>query len=242
MLEGVRFRFGPFVHQAYGVSGSAALDVRGLLRSACDWANEDWRERVRKAPLHLRPRAPFYSLIQGRDDLRELLHAAVDKRPDLIKPSTGDLSAIRDELESTVRWRPLLERSADCPVLLQEAYANTHEGFSALFKVLLMQRQYRELVRRCPECPKVFLKEGKRRFCGPECATAANDAGLAERQKRRRARFGAAKLLAKISHASPQKRETAIMYASKQHPDATSAEQLAEHALRVLRTPMRRHK
>ena len=240
-LDGVRFRFGPRVHQTYGIpSETRDLDVPGLLRHLCDFANEPVRERVRRTPLHLQPFQPFTALIQGRDDLAELLHAAVEARPDLINPSAEQLSDARGRLQEAISWRPLLERSAAGPVLLQDAYIGTHEGFSALLTVLLMHRQYRDLLRRCPTCRKYFMREGKRRFCSARCATAANDAGLAERQRRRRLRLAALKLLPDA--ASRAKRAAGVKEAFKSHPEVTTAEQLAEYAAAVLKPPRRKSK
>lgn len=237
-LEGARFRFGPRVHQSYGIRlEKGELDVRALLRYVCDFANEPGRDRVRKALPHLRPFQPFTALMQGYDELTELLHAAVDADPAFVNPSAGHLSDACSRLEAAIKWRPLLERSAGGPVLLQDAYIGGHEGFSVLLRVLLMHRQYRDLVKRCPACSKFFMREGKRRFCGAECAAAANNAGLAERQRHRRLRLAAMELLPQV--ASRARRAAAVKAVFKNHPDVTTPEQLAEYA-RLLHS--RRHK
>jgi hypothetical protein len=97
--------------------------------------------------------------------------------------------------------------------------------------MVLMHPKYRQLIRRCPQCGNFFVRDGKQVFCTPKCATAANDAGVLQRQKNQRLRR---KALALLSGASPARRADAVKQAQKKHPDATP-EQLAEHAKRLLK-------
>jgi len=220
-LDGARFVFSPRLHEAYGLpTEPAGLDVSGLLSCLCDWVNRSGSERDRTSGL---------------------MRAAVAGAPDLVSPSDQHLSEVRDQLETTVGWSLQLQRSVDGPVLVHVASIARDEAFFALLTVLLMHRQYRSLLRICPApCGELFMREGKRVFCSPGCATAANDAGLAERQRRRRLRLAALELLPVL--ASSAQRADLIKTAFKLHPEVTTPQQLAEHAMAILKRSRRKAK
>ena len=242
-FEGTRFLFDGSLLLAYGQLEKHPLGAVGsLLRCMCDVVNEPVLERLkrRNAPQHVLMRYPLPLLEGRRRELTELLGAAIGEQPGLVNPSAAELSEARAQLEKTIGWELRLERSPrGGPVLLHDAYIDDDEALIAVLRVALMHRQYRNLVKRCPECSKVFMKEGKRVFCSDACATAANDAGLAERQRHRRLRLAAQKLLTHV--ASRAKRAAAVKAAFKRYPEVTTPEQLAEYAAASLKGE-RKHK
>ncbi|MGH2879232.1 MAG: hypothetical protein ACRDK4_06465 [Solirubrobacteraceae bacterium] len=198
--------------------------VGGLLGYACDVANAH-RQSVTVPELE-RP---------GRE-LAELLQAAVDGG--LENPSDEFLADIAVRFETGVQWTRRLRRTPKGVAFGYDADVANFDGFYALVAVLLMHPKYR-LVRRCPQCGESFVRTGKRRFCTDKCATAANDAGVLQRQKNQRLRRAAAELLPHV--ASHAKRAAAVKQAFKDHSDVTTPEQLAEHAKALLQ-PLRKHK
>lgn len=164
----------------------------------------------------------------GRE-LTDLLQDALDNK--LENPSDEFLADIGNRFEKGIRWDRRLERAPGGAAFRHEAHIVGKDGFHALLAVILMHAKYRHLIRRCPQCGSFFVREGKQVFCTKECAAAANDAGVLQRQKNQRLRRKAEALL---STASSEKRAAAVKQAQKDHPDATP-EQLAEHAKRILR-------
>jgi endogenous inhibitor of DNA gyrase (YacG/DUF329 family) len=112
-------------------------------------------------------------------------------------------------------------------------------GAHVLLTALLMVPEYRGLIRRCPQCGKFLVREGKRLFCGPECYRVMNGANASDRKRKERLREAAQKLLPYV--ASVAKRVAAIKQALRNHPEVPTPEALAEHA-RALLQPSRKHK
>jgi hypothetical protein len=191
--------------------------VEGLLGYVCEMANA------------LRQSVGLPELQRFGQQLTDLLQAAVDEM--INNPSDEFLADIGARFEKGVRWDRRLERAPGGAAFRQYAHTTSSDGFYALLAVMLMHPKYRQLVRRCPQCGNFFVRDGKQIFCTKECTTAANDAGVVQRQKNQRLRR---KALALLTGASPARRADAVKQAQKDHPDATP-EKLAEHAKRLLR-------
>jgi hypothetical protein len=166
--------------------------------------------------------------------LAELLEAAVDGHPDLVSPSEQRFADINSQLDRTTRrvLRP-------GPDGVRWDVDVGPDGTNVLLAALLMVPEYRGLLRRCMRCRKVFVREGKRRFCGPECARAINDAGASDRKRRQRLREAAEAGPRPVASLATWR--DALKQASKRHPDVATAEQLTQHAKALLH-PTRKHK
>ena len=198
--------------------------VEGMLGYVCDIVNAH------------RQSVTFGELRRWGDELSELLRAAIEGG--LENPSNELLADIGARFEKGVQSARRLERASGGVALRFDANIAGADGFYALLAVLLMHPKCRQLIRRCPQCGKLFVRAGKRRFCAPECATAANDAGVLKRQKNQRLRRAAQGLLSNV--ASEAKRAAAVNRAFKEHPDATAG-QLADYARALIQTA-RKHK
>jgi hypothetical protein len=211
---------------AYGPSGPRDFSrVEGLLGYVCDVVNAH------------RQSDTFGLLQQRGQELTELLKAAVEGRLD--NPSDEFLADISARFEKGVQWDRRLEHTSGGATFRTGARITSGDGSHALLAVLLMDPKYRQLIRRCPQCGNFFMRDGKRVFCSPECATAVNDAGVLQRQKDQRRRRAAQKLLPQA--ASNAKRAAAVREAFKSHPEAVTPEQLAAHAKALLQRS-RKHK
>jgi hypothetical protein len=166
-------------------------------------------------------------------------------------PSDKFLADIETRFEKGVQWDRRLERAPGGAAFRQYARIAGADGFYALLAVMLMHPKYRQMlmhpkyrqmIRCCPQCGKFFMRDGKQLFCTKECYTAANDAGVLQRQKNQRQRR---RVQAMLTGASTAKRAAAVKQAQKDHPGATD-EQLAEHAKRLLKPSLfpapRKHK
>jgi predicted RNA-binding Zn ribbon-like protein len=227
---GIHFTMSLPAMAAYGPSGPRDFDrVEGLLGYVCDVVNAQ-RDSV------------TFGLLQQRVcELTELLEAAVEGR--LANPSDEFLSDIESRFEKGVEWGRRLERTKGGATFRTDARITSGDASHALLAVLLMDPEYRQLIRRCPQCGNFFIRAGKRVFCGSACATAANDAGVLQRQKKQNLRRKAQALLP--PSASVAKRAAAVKQAHKDHPDVATAEQLAEYARPLVRANLiqpRKHK
>jgi hypothetical protein len=208
--------------------------VEGLLGYICDRVNAHRRSSIVGAEV-----LPGLAELQRRgDELTALLRSAVEGGLD--NPSDEFLTDIRARFRESVPWDQQLERARGGAAFRFSARVDGGDGLYALLAVLLMHPKYRQLIRRCPECGKYFIRAGKRLFCSPKCARAANDAGVLERQKKQRMRRGAAELL--LPHfASLDKVSAAVRQAHREHPTVETREQLAAYAKARLQSS-RKHK
>lgn len=227
-FDGTAFRFALTLPAgaAYGPFGPRDFTrVEGLLGYVCDVVNAH-RHSVTFGPLQ-----------QRGDELTRLLQAAVEGG--LENPTDEFLADIGARFEKGVEWNRRLERAPGGAKFRCDARITSGDGSHALLAVLLMDAKYRQLIRRCPECGKFFMRAGKRLFCSDQCAKTANDAGVLKRQENQRLRRAAQKLL--TQGASNAKGAAAVKEAFKSHPEAVTAEQLAAHAKALLQ-PLRKHK
>lgn len=197
--------------------------VEGLLDYACDIVNAH------------RQSATLPELERLGRELAELLQAAVEGS--LRDPSGEFLADVSARFEKGVQWTRRLERTPQGVAFGYDADIANFDGFYALLAVLLMHPKGGP-VRSCPQCRKFFIRTGKRLYCTDECATAANDAGVLQRQKHQRLRRAAQELLSHI--ASDAKRAASVKQAFKNHPDVTTPEQLAAHARGLLQSSRKR--
>jgi len=229
-FEGTSFHFTASLPwtAVYGPSGRRRDfgRVEGLLDYVCDVADA------------IRRSTTLPEMQRWGQELTALLLAAVEGG--LENPSDEFLADVGARFQEGVLWDRRLERVRGGVGFRYGARIVSLDGFYALLAVLLMHPTYRQLLRRCLRCGKIFVRTGKRLFCGPECATAANDAGVLKRQKNQRLRRAAQELL-RPHVASGAKRAAAVKEAFRAHPEVTTPEQLAGYARALLQGP-RRHK
>ncbi|HEX4025888.1 MAG TPA: hypothetical protein VHX52_14480 [Steroidobacteraceae bacterium] len=228
-FDGTRFHLTLSWAAPYGPSGKRRDfgRIEGLLDYVCDIVNA------------LAQSVTLPQLQQWGDQLTELLRAAVEGSLD--NPSDEFLADISERFEKGVLWNRRLERIRGGVAFRYDAHIADSDGFYALLAMLLMDPRYRQLIRHCPQCGKFFMRVGKRLFCSEKCATAANDAGVLDRQKDQRWRRAAVDLLLP-QFASREKCSAAVKQVSKNYRrDVTTAEQLAEYAKALLRGA-RKHK
>ncbi len=223
---GIHFAMSLPAMAAHGPSGPRDFGrVEGLLGYVCDVVNAHGRS------------AAFGLLKQRGRELTELLQAAVEGRLD--NPSDEFLADISARFEKGVQWERRLVRAPGGAVFRCDASITSGDGSHALLAVLLMDPKYRDLIRRCPQCGNFFVRVGKRVFCSPGCATAANDAGVLKRQKNQRLRRAAQEQ--RPYGVSGAKWSAAVSQAFKNHPEVTASEQLVRYAQALL-PGARKHK
>lgn len=233
-MGSVQYHLPAALKGAYGDTAGYAMDTTlGLLQYVVAFVN--------------RPATPVGQLPStrpvGREKLRALLHAAVHgTEPNLAAPSEA-FRADLDKWASAIKWEPRLEGAG----WRHHAFILDATGFYALVASLLLDADTRSQISECRHCGDLFVIQPRakhdgrmnRLYCSQEHMRAANDAANTVRQRQRRTRLRAQKILVEKGWTRAAA-EGAILRAFEKAPEAT-AEQLAGHA-RAPVSGARKHK